>query len=71
VCFHRTKPGKNIQDDIKSLGNNTIYIDKWDYSGGPNSEWWKFVNRPTPKLEEMKLIKEKTPAAARCILHGK
>jgi len=55
---------KNIQDDIKSLGTNTIYIDKWDYSGGPNSEWWKFVNRPTPKVEEMKLIKEKTPAAS-------
>lgn len=55
---------KNIQDDIKSLGSNTIYIDKWDYSGGPNSEWWKFINRPTPKLEEMKLIKEKTPAAS-------
>lgn len=56
---------KNIQNDIQSLGTNTIYIDKWDYSGGPNSEWWKFVNRPTPKVEEMKLIKEKTPAASR------
>jgi len=55
---------KNIQDDIKSLGTNTIYIDKWDYSGGPNSEWWKFINRPTPKVEEMKLIKEKTAAAS-------
>ena len=36
----------NVQNDIKSLGSNTIYIDKWDYSGGPDYPWWKFVNRP-------------------------
>ena len=24
---------RNIQDGVKSLGSNTIYIDKWDYSG--------------------------------------
>jgi putative ABC transport system permease protein len=53
---------KNIQDDIKSLGTNTIYIDKWDYSGGAEYPWWKYVNRPSPKLMEMKLIKEKINA---------
>lgn len=55
----------NIQNEIKSLGNNTIYLDKWDYSagGGPNYPWWKYVNRPYPKFEEMKLIKERTASA--------
>lgn len=53
---------KNIQDGIKSLGTNTIYIDKWDYSGGAEYPWWKYVNRPSPKLMEMKLIKEKINA---------
>ncbi|HEX5669831.1 MAG TPA: ABC transporter permease, partial [Chitinophagaceae bacterium] len=37
---------QNIQNDIESLGSNTIYIDKWDYSGGPDYPWWKYVNRP-------------------------
>jgi putative ABC transport system permease protein len=49
-----------VQGDIKSLGSNTIYIDKWDYSGGPDYPWWKYVNRPTPKYEEVKLIKERS-----------
>lgn len=56
---------QNIQNEIKSLGTNTIYIDKWDYSagGGPDYPWWKYVNRPSPKYHEMKQIKERTPSA--------
>jgi putative ABC transport system permease protein len=53
---------KNIQDGVKSLGNNTVYIDKWDYQGGAVYPWWKYVNRPSPKLMEMRLIEEKMSA---------
>ncbi len=36
---------KAVQNDIKALGSNTVYIDKWEYSGGgPDYPWWKFVN---------------------------
>lgn len=52
---------QNIQKDIKALGSNTIYIDKWDYSGGPDYPWWKYVNRPEPKFDEMLLLKQSTP----------
>lgn len=51
----------NIQNDIEALGSNTIYIDKWDYSGGPDYPWWKYVNRPEPRYEEMKMLKATTP----------
>lgn len=56
---------RNIQEQVKSLGANTIYIDKWDYSagGGPDYPWWKYVNRPSPKFQEMKQISERTPGA--------
>jgi putative ABC transport system permease protein len=50
----------NIQNQLKSLGTNTIFIDKWQYSGGPDYPWWKFVNRPVPKYDEVKLIKERS-----------
>jgi putative ABC transport system permease protein len=53
---------KNIQDGVKSLGTNTIYIDKWDYQGGADYPWWKYVNRPSPKLIETKLLREKVNA---------
>ena len=56
---------RNIQNEIKSLGTNTIYIDKWDYSagGGPDYPWWKYVNRPVPKYEEVEQIKRRTGTA--------
>ncbi len=53
---------RNVQNDIKSLGSNTIYIDKWDYSGGPDFPWWKYVKRPEPKYEEIRFLKEKSSA---------
>jgi len=56
---------RNIQNEIKSLGTNTIYVDKWDYTsgGGPDYPWWKFVNRPVPNYQEVKFIKERTASA--------
>ena len=54
----------NIQNQINSLGSNTIYIDKWQYfSNGSDYPWWKFVNRPEPKFDEVKLIKERSSLA--------
>lgn len=55
---------RNIQDEIKGLGTNTIYIDKWDYSGGPDYPWWKFVNRPSPKYEEVNFIRQRSQLAS-------
>lgn len=54
-----------VQNDIKALGTNTVYIDKWEYSGGgPDYPWWKFVKRPSPKYDEMVLLKQKVPTAS-------
>lgn len=48
---------RNVQNDINSLGTNSIYIDKWAY--GPNNEWWKLMKRPQMKYDEMKMLKLK------------
>ena len=53
-----------IQTDIHSFGNNTIYIDKWEYAGGDNYPWWKYYKRPVPKYEEMKFLKERSLLAS-------
>ncbi len=53
---------RNIQNEIKSMGDNIIFIDKWVWSGGPDYPWWKFVNRPYPKFHELKQIKERSPS---------
>ena len=53
---------QNVQKDIKALGSNTIFIDKWDYSG--RIPYWKLMNRPVPKVEEMRMLQLKVPEAA-------
>lgn len=55
----------NIQNEVKALGTNTLYLDKWDYTagGGPDYPWWKYVKRPSPKFEELKQIRERAPNA--------
>jgi putative ABC transport system permease protein len=50
----------NIQAQVNSLGSNTIYIDKWDYSGGPNQPFWKMRARPSMKYEEAGLVKSRS-----------
>lgn len=51
---------RNIQDEVKGLGTNTIYIDKWDYSGGPDRPFWKLRARPSMKIEEADQIKQRS-----------
>jgi len=54
-----------VTNDLKALGNKTIYIDKWQYAGGGSDyPWWKYIKRPTPKEEEAKLLRLKVPDAA-------
>ena len=54
-----------IQNDLKSLGSSSsIYIDKWEYRDDDNYPWWKFVKRPVPKFEEMKMLKQNVPVLA-------
>jgi putative ABC transport system permease protein len=56
---------RNIQNEVRSLGSNTIYIDKWDYTAGSGADYpfWKFTNRPVPRHHELELIRQRTPSA--------
>ena len=50
---------RNIQNEVESLGTNTIYIDRFDYSGGPDQPFWKFMSRPVAKYAEADMIRQR------------
>jgi len=56
---------RNIQNEIKSFGTNTIYVDKWDYTqgGGGQYPWWKYIKRPEPKHDQVEQILKRTATA--------
>lgn len=54
---------RNIQSEVKTLGTNTIYVDKWEYSGGPDKPFWKYRARPVMKYPEVDMIKQRSTLA--------
>ncbi|MCK9499998.1 MAG: ABC transporter permease [Bacteroidales bacterium] len=52
-----------IKDNIGQLGSNTVYIQKWPWSFGADYPWWKYINRPSPKLSELNKIEELSTCA--------
>ena len=56
-----------IKNDLSGLGNNTIFVDKWSYGGGGEGAeypWWKYMKRPSMKVEEMEFIKQRSTLAS-------
>ncbi|MBC7934595.1 MAG: ABC transporter permease [Rhizobacter sp.] len=51
---------RNIQNEIASLGTNTIYVDKWSWNGGGDIPFWKIRSRPLMKFEEAQMIKDRS-----------
>ncbi|MEJ7778776.1 MAG: ABC transporter permease [Daejeonella sp.] len=53
----------NIQSSVEKLGSNTIYIQKWPWSGGPDFPWWKYISRPQPSLRDYDKLRDRLQGA--------
>ncbi len=52
---------RNIKKDLSTIGNNTLFISKWEWGGGGSDyPFWKFAARPSVSLNDMELLKEKS-----------
>jgi putative ABC transport system permease protein len=49
-----------IKTEINSLGSNVLFIQKWPWAMGGDYPWWKYLNRPEPKLKEMKELQKRS-----------
>jgi putative ABC transport system permease protein len=48
---------------MAKLGSNVIYIQKWPWTPPPGESeypWWKYLNRPVPKLDEAREILQRS-----------
>ena len=54
---------KNIKDNIQSLGDNTVYIQKWPWDTGAMQQWWKYWQRPEADLNDFKEVQRRSNAA--------
>lgn len=50
----------SIKSEINSLGSNVIFIQKWPWAMGGDYPWWKYYNRPEPKVSEMEEVQKRS-----------
>ena len=57
---------RTIRNSMEKLGSNVVYIQKWPWAPPPGETdypWWKYLNRPIPKLIETEEIKRRSNLA--------
>ncbi len=59
----------NLRGSIESLGKNVVFIQKWPWTFNENSPWWKYMNRPVPRLYEANELKKKIKNADAVAFH--
>lgn len=52
-----------IRKNIESLGDNTIYIEKWPWTPDPNIKWWDIMKWPPPSAEDYEAVVRRSKSA--------
>jgi len=54
----------NLQKSVDKLGGNSVYVQKWPWIGGEDFPWWKYLQRPNPKLKDFEALQHRSQTAA-------
>ncbi len=54
---------RSIHSSIDSLGDNVLFVQKWPWSMGGEYPWWKYWQRPEPKMQDLKQIQKRSQTA--------
>jgi putative ABC transport system permease protein len=52
-----------IRTSIESLGDNTIYIEKWPWTPDPDIKWWDIMKWPAPSADDYEAILRRSNSA--------
>ncbi len=53
----------NLQKSVNKLGSNSVYIMKWPWVGSDDFPWWKYMQRPDPKIREFEELQKRSQTA--------
>lgn len=63
-----------IHENIATLGDDVVYIQKFPWSFDPDFAWWDIINWPAPSMDDYEAIKKrstKTQAAAYSVIFSR
>ena len=57
---------RNIKKDLSTIGNNTIFISKWQWGAGDGKEYpiWKFQARPSVSITDLEMLQQQSHQSA-------
>lgn len=61
---------RKVRNSFESLGENVVFVQKWPWSFGPDYPWWKYMNRPQPKIKDADEILRRTETTAAAVFNG-
>ncbi|CAN5231044.1 ABC transporter permease [soil metagenome] len=54
-----------IRSSVQSLGENVVFVQKWPWvPEGGEYAWWKYMNRPVPKVAESEELRRRLSTAS-------
>ena len=68
LCIIGVKSGvdsleNNIRGSFEKLGDDVLYVDKWEWGGGPEYPWWEYMKRPAPDFSDYRRLTKKMKTA--------
>ncbi len=54
---------RGIRNNLASLGNDVVYIQKWPWSFESDYKWWEYIKRPVPTFDDYEAIKKNVQTA--------
>lgn len=61
---------RKFRTSIESLGDNVLFVQKWPWTFGPDYPWWKYMNRPLPKIKEADEILRRTESTQAAVFNA-
>jgi putative ABC transport system permease protein len=61
---------RKVRSSLESLGENVVFVQKWPWTFGPDYPWWKYMNRPVPKIKDADEILRRSETTSAAVFNG-
>lgn len=61
---------RKVRNSFEQLGDNVVFVQKWPWTFGPDYPWWKYMNRPLPKINDADEILRRCETAQAAVFNG-
>ncbi len=53
----------NVRKSFEKLGDDVVYLDRFNWGEDPSKNWWKYIRRPQPDYGDYQAIRERSKLA--------